>query len=335
MSTVPTTADRQVPAAGSRSTAPAADLATVIVNWNTADLLDGCLASVAEHTPEGLVNDVVVVDNASEDGSVELVRRRWPSVRVIANDENVGFCRANNQAIRVTDAPVVLLINSDARLTDGCLEAMLGHLARDPRAAVVGPRLVYGDGSFQRWTAGQALDLRTCANHFLGLDRWSDRRPSLASVYLAHDTPTPFRPGWVSSAVMLLRRDALDEIGLLDERIFVYMDDVDLCQRATDADWHVWYAADATAVHLMGATTRRVTGKASPEALRALNRWYGRRHGSGAVRALRAVEAVGFAGRAAAYGIRSLVPGADRDADRRQAAAHRTHLRLALERTDG
>ena len=337
MTTVPTTTDR--PATTSAPRRPdgpsAADVATVIVNWNTADLLDGCLTSIAEHTPAGLVNDVVVVDNASEDGSVELVRRRWPAVRVIANDENVGFCRANNQALRVTDAPVVLLINSDARLTPGCLEAMLGHLARDPRAAVVGPRLVYGDGSFQRWTAGRSLDLRSCANHYLGLDRWSDRLPSLASIYLAHDTAESFRPGWVSSAVMLLRRDALDEIGLLDERIFVYMDDVDLCQRATDAGWHVWYAADATAVHLMGATTRRVTGKASPEAVRALNRWYRRRHGPGATRALRAVEAVGFGARALAYGTRSLLPGGDRAAARRQAAAHATHLRLSLERTHG
>lgn len=313
---------------------PTADLATIIVSWNTAELTDECLRNVREHTPPGLVNDVVVVDNASEDGTADLVRERWPDVRLIANEDNVGFCRANNQAIRATDAPVLLLINSDGRLTPGCLPAMLARLEADPRAAVVGPRLEFGDGTFQRWTAGEELSLRTCANHFWFLDRWSDRVPALSSIYLAHDTDVAFEPGWVSSAVMVLRRSALDEIGLLDESIFVYMDDVDLCQRAIDAGWHVWYEAGATAVHYMGASTKRVTGKASPEALRALNRWYGRRHGERAAAALRAVEATGFAARAALYATRSLT-GPDRAAARSQAAAHRAHLRLSLERPNG
>jgi GT2 family glycosyltransferase len=311
--------------------APVADVAVVIVNWNTADLLDECLRSIEAHGGDRTL-DVVVVDNASTDGSADLVRERWPSVRLIANEENVGFCRANNQAIRVTDAPVLLLINSDGRLTEGCLDAMVAYLDRDPRAAIVGPRLEYGDGAFQRWTAGQELSLRSCANHFLALDSFADRVPGLAGIYLRHDTTVPFRPGWVSSAVMVVRREALDDIGLLDERIFVYMDDVDLCQRALDGGWNVWYAADATAVHLMGASSKRETGRASPEALRSLNRWYARRHGRRAANALRGLEAIGFGGRAAAYGVASL---ARKDpATRRQAAAHLAHLRLALEAVD-
>ena len=313
---------------------PTADVAVVIVNWNTVDLLDVCLQSIEAHGGGGADRrlDIVVVDNASSDGSAEMVRERWPSVRLIANDENVGFCRANNQAIRVTDAPAVLLINSDGRLTEGCLDTMLDYLDRDPRAAIVGPRLEYGDGAFQRWTAGQELSLRSCANHFLSLDTLADRYPSMAGIYLRHDTDVPFRPGWVSSAVMLVRREAFDDIGLLDERIFVYMDDVDLCQRAVDAGWHVWYAGDATAVHFMGASTKRTTGKASPEALRALNRWFVRRRGPGAGRALRVIEAAGFGARLAAHGGRSVLR---RDpAGRRQAAAHLTHLKLSLERID-
>ena len=312
--------------------APVADLTTIIVNWNTVDLLDDCLRSVDENVPHGMTNRTIVVDNASHDGSVETLRRDWPDVEVIANEENVGFCRANNQALRVTTSPFVLLINTDARLTEGALATMLDRLAADPRAAVVGPRLEYGDGSFQRWTAGASFSLRSLASYFLGFDRFADRVPALAGIYLAHDTDQAFEPGWVSSAVMLLRRDALDEIGLLDDRIFVYMDDVDLCQRAVDAGWHVWYAADATAVHFMGASTKRTTGKASPEALRALNRWFVRRRGPNAGRALRLIEAAGFGARVAAHGTRSIVR---RDpAGRRQAAAHLTHLKLSLERID-
>ncbi len=132
---------------------------------------------------------------------------------------------------------------------------MLGYFEHDPRAGVVGPRLEYGDGSFQRWTAGRDLTLGSCANYFLMLDRLADRFPSLAGIYLAHDTDQPFQPGWVSSAVMAVRRSAFDDVGLLDESIFVYMDDVDLCARMTDRGWSIWYAADATAVHFMGGST--------------------------------------------------------------------------------
>jgi GT2 family glycosyltransferase len=128
---------------------------------------------------------------------------------------------------------------------------------------------------------------------------------------------------------MLLRRDALDDIGLLDESIFVYMDDVDLCQRATDREWNVWYAADTTAVHFMGASTKRETGKVSPEALRALNRWYERRHGPRSARAMRALETVGFGARAGLHAARGVMRGDDNS--RGQARAHWTRCKLSLE----
>jgi N-acetylglucosaminyl-diphospho-decaprenol L-rhamnosyltransferase len=308
-----------------------ADLTVVVVNWNTVDLLDDCLRSIVDYSPAGLDTEIIVVDNASSDGSVAHLATRWPAVRVIANDENVGFCRANNQAIRVSEAPFLLLVNTDARLTPGSADAMLAHLQDDQRAAVVGPRLVYGDGSFQRWTAGQSFSLRSCGSFFLGLDRLSARHPALAGMYLAHDTDQPFKPGWVSSAVMLLRRQALDEIGLLDESIFVYMDDVDLCQRATDAGWNVWYAADTTAVHFMGASTVRNTGQASPEALRALNRWYERRHGRRSARAMRALETVGFGARAGICALKGLMQPDEALRNRRR--THWTRVKLSLEPT--
>ena len=295
------------------------DLAAIIVNWNTVELLDECIGSIEEHAGKNLRAEIVVVDNASSDGSVEHLLARWPRVRVIANTENVGFCRANNQAIRETEAPRLLLINTDARLTAGCLETMLRRLDDDPLAAVVGPRLVYADGTFQRWTAGQCPSLRSCGSYLLGLDRLARHYPGLSGLYLRDDTSRSFRPGWVTSAVMLLRREALDEVGLLDESIFVYMDDVDLCQRAAEAGWHVWYAADATAVHFMGASSRRQTGTVSPEALRALNRWFEARYGARQAGALRALETVGFGARATAYAAGWLVRGDDESRHRAQA----------------
>jgi GT2 family glycosyltransferase len=128
---------------------------------------------------------------------------------------------------------------------------------------------------------------------------------------------------------MMLRRRAVEEIGLFDERLFVYMDDVDLCERVRRAGWHVWYAADCTATHFMGASSKRAPQGASPEALRALNRWYVRRYGPRAGLLLRALEAVGFAGRAAAYGGLSLLRRSP--TARARMRAHATHVRLALE----
>jgi N-acetylglucosaminyl-diphospho-decaprenol L-rhamnosyltransferase len=306
-----------------------ADLAVIIVNWNTVDLLDDCLQSVLDHGPTGLSQEIVVVDNGSSDSSLEHLRTNWPSVKLITNDENVGFCRANNQAIRVTEAPYLLLINTDARLTSGCVDTMLGYLGRDPNAAVVGPRLVYGDGSFQRWTAGRSLSIGSCATYLLGLDRLAARRHARAGVYLNYDTAEPFKPGWVSSAVMLVRRDALDEIGAFDESIFVYMDDVDLCQRASDAGWNTWYAADTTAIHFMGGSSKRSGGAASPEALRAFNRWFEQRHGRRAALAVRALAAIGFGARACSCLINGLVR-TDTTA-RNQGLDHWGRVKLCLE----
>lgn len=308
-------------------TARPAGLSVVIVNWNTRDLLADCLASIAAHVPSTPRVQVVVVDNASDDGSVELVRDEWPDVELIVNDRNVGYQKANNQGMERCTGEHVLLINADATLTAGCLERMLARMDADPRAGVVGPRLVYADGSWQRWTAGHRVDATAAAVSFLFLDRIFTRR----GIWLARDVRAPFRPGWVSSACMLVRRAVLDDIGLMDERFFAYMDDVDLCERAADAGWHVWYEPEATAVHVMGASSTRQTGTTSPLALRNFYRYLdlhrGRRHGATA----RVAGTAGFAVRAGAHGVLGL-----RHAGHRQAArSHWRNARLAFERTEG
>lgn len=309
-------------------TTAAPELTTIVVSWNTVDLLDDCLASIEEATPAGVTNEIILVDNASADGSVEHVRRHWPHVRVIVNEANVGFCLANNTAIRASTSPLLLLVNTDARLQPGGIAALLRYF-EDPSVAVVGPRLAYGDGTFQRWTAGRLPRAGSMAVFLAGLDRlapWQHR-----GLYLGRDTGEPFQPEWVSSAVMALRRSAVEQVGLLDERIFVYMDDVDLCARAAAAGWRIWYAADTTATHFMGASSQRATGKVSPEALRALNRWYVRRHGPAGGLVLRALELAGFGARVAyqSLGVLRRSPEA-----RSRRAAHATYLRLALEPID-
>ncbi|HLQ62327.1 MAG TPA: glycosyltransferase family 2 protein, partial [Candidatus Acidoferrales bacterium] len=203
----------------------APELEAVVVTWNTRELMAECLRSLFANPP-GRSFQVTVVDNGSADGESELVRRDWPQVRLIRNQVNEGFTRANNRAIRQSRARYLLLINADAMVTPGCLDGLLGCLDADPRAAVAGPRLAYADGAFQRWTAGREPGLGPALVHHLALDRLL---PGLArrGLYLGRDLKEAVQVDWVSSACLLVRRSALDEIGLLDERIFTYMDDVD------------------------------------------------------------------------------------------------------------
>lgn len=307
-------------------------VSAIVVSWNTADLLDACLVSLRDHAGLTLGEDleVIVVDNGSTDGSADLVREHWPEVVLVANDVNTGYTHANNQALPLARGEQLLLINADAMLQPGCLPALRRRMEDDPHCAVVGPRLEYGDGSLQRWTAGRFPGLRSGAAYFLFAERFS-ARAAAASLFLATDTTTPFRPDWVSSACMLVRRRALEQIGGMDEAFFCYMDDVDLCQRLADAGWATWYEPAATATHLMGQATRRRTGRASPMALGNFNAYVRRHHSVAASLALRAVQAAGFLGRAIAY---AAMAARDRDVDAwQQACAHGRNLRSCLGRT--
>ena len=305
------------------------DVEAIVVTWNTRDLMVECVRSLQAHPPSGRTFAITVVDNGSDEGEAEVVRERFPGVRVIRNERNEGFTRANNRAIRESDAPYLLLINADARLLPGCADRMLERMDGDPRCGAVGPRLEYGDGTFQRWTAGRAPALGSALCHHLLIDRLPGMAHS--GLFVGRDVAEAFRPGWVSSACMLIRRSALDDVGLLDERIFTYMDDVDICQRLWDGGWTVWYEPAARAVHLMGQSVVRQTGNVSPRAVRSFHEYFLRRHGRAALYALRAIEAFGFGVRSAAYRVATLVRRDPRLRD--QARAHWTYLKVALERS--
>jgi GT2 family glycosyltransferase len=302
-------------------------VSAVIVNWNTRDLLNECLQSLHDPTGEPRVDQTVVYDNGSTDGSTAMMRARWPGVSVLAGDRNIGYARACNRALEASCGDIILFINADARLIPGALATMLGRLHSRSRIAVVGPRLVYADGSWQRWTGGRDPSLVSALSYLLFLERLT---PSLAerSVYLALDTREAFMPDWLSSACMLVRRTALDEVGPFDERYFCYMDDVDICRRLRASGWEVWYEPAAVVVHLMGQSTIRRTGAASPAALRNFNDYFRRRNSAVSSAILRGAEVVGFGARAAVYGLAAM----GSPANGRQAKAHLRNIRTSLQR---
>jgi N-acetylglucosaminyl-diphospho-decaprenol L-rhamnosyltransferase len=222
----------------------------IIVSYNTRSHLSACLASLAEAMP-ACASGIVVVDNASTDGSVEMVRSSWPAVEVIALERNVGFGAANNVALRRCVQPFALLLNGDTVVPAGAIDRLLARLeARGATAA--GPRLVDAAGrpeiSFGPML-GPAREL---------VQRWRVRRASRGGVFARRATRRLVERerlvDWVSGACLLVRIDPAAAVGFFDERYFLYEEDVDLCATLRAAGGTILFAPAAEVVHIRGAS---------------------------------------------------------------------------------
>jgi N-acetylglucosaminyl-diphospho-decaprenol L-rhamnosyltransferase len=230
------------------------DLSIVIVNWNTAELLAACLRSVYAHA-DGLAIEVLVVDNASTDDSVAMVRCDYPQVRLIVNPANVGFARANNQAIAESGGRYVMLLNSDTELMPGCLGHLTSVADSDPRIAAVGARLANPDGSFQ---AGPS-DFLNPATAIL--EPWGIIQTLTRNRYYPSYSPQRSNQlsecDWVGGACLVIRREAISDVGLLDETFFMNCEEMDWCYRMRRRQWRVLYDPDAHVIHHGGASADR------------------------------------------------------------------------------
>lgn len=233
---------------------PDATLAIVIVSYNVRAELDACLASVVGHTAP-YDTTVVVVDNGSSDGTPAMVTARWPEVRLISPGENLGFARANNVGIRATSSDFVLLLNPDTLVPPGAVAALVRGLAVHPDAAAAGPRLVdaerFPELSFG-WTISPLGELR---QKVVGALHRRRVRPIVRLV--DRWTREPGAREWVSGACLLVRRADLDAVGLLDERYFMYTEDVDLCVAFRRRGRRVLFVPSAEVVHLRGRSAGR------------------------------------------------------------------------------
>jgi GT2 family glycosyltransferase len=220
------------------------ELAAVVVSYNTRPLLARCLRALA-----GSGDELVVVDNASTDGSAEMVRREFPRVRLLELPRNQGFAAAANLGIEATRGRFVLLLNADAWPADDGAIAMLRACAeRDRDAAVIGPSLIGSEGAPQVSLIGLPT-------------RWWTGAPAVSTTSPGRLARAHLRPGagtraFLVGAVLLLRRAALDQIGRFDTDFFMFGEEVDLCLRAQDAGWRVRRCPDAVFVHVGGAATR-------------------------------------------------------------------------------
>ncbi|HKV45502.1 MAG TPA: glycosyltransferase family 2 protein [bacterium] len=227
------------------------DLTIIIVNWNTRQLLQGCLTSLHPVLASShLTVEVIVVDNGSTDGSREMVAEQFPQVRLIANHENRLYAGANNQGIAAAKGRYLLLLNSDTIVNPGALEVMIRRLDANPKLAGVAPKLLNPDGTIQRscWP----FPLKAALGNAFGLYSLG-----VLDDYRSWDHRYDRLVDWLSSACLMVPRRVFDDVGLLDERFF-YGVDVDWAHRAAKAGYRFMALADAEVVHLGKGSQRGV-----------------------------------------------------------------------------
>lgn len=261
------------------------DLSVVIVNWNTRDLLSQCLQSVYE-TASDLVQ-VLVVDNGSTDGSAEMVRREFPQVQLIENTENVGFACANNQAIRVSQGRYVLLLNSDTQVLPDSLSRAVQFMDEHPGVGIAGGRLLNSDGTFQ----ASYTPFPTLWREYLilsGLGRLLIRE-TFPSYGPRTEKGAHRIKGYMEGACLIARQEAVEQVGGMDEHIFMYAEDVDWCYRFHQVGWEVWYLPQVTIVHHGGQSSKKRRGRMEAELYRSRVYFFRKHYGRATAFCLKAL----------------------------------------------
>ncbi|MBN1179166.1 MAG: glycosyltransferase family 2 protein [Anaerolineae bacterium] len=233
------------------------DLSVVIVNWNVRDLLRRCLDSVTRSWGTAAGIEVIIVDNASADGSVQMVAADFPYVRLIANADNRGFPAANNQGIAIAQGRYVLLLNPDTEVVDDALHTLVDFADAHPDVGVVGPQLLNPDGTVQP-SRRRFPTLVTALFESTWLQPLAPRR--LLERYYLLDRPDDATQDadWVDGAALMARREGIERVGSMDEGFFMYSEEMDWCRRFGEAGWRVVYLPTARIVHYRGKSSEQV-----------------------------------------------------------------------------
>lgn len=269
------------------------DLAIVIVSYNTEDLLRACLRSLPAATA-GLTCKTYVVDNNSPDGSAAMVEREFPDVELTANTANVGFSRANNMALERAEARYVLLLNPDTEPEPDSLRRLVEFMDAHPKAGACGPKLLNSDGSLQR----NGAKFPTLLREFLsvtGLRRLAMRRYEVALGYGREDFDRLCEVDQVSGACLLVRAEAMRQVGMLDERFFMFYEEVEWCHRIKSAGWQVWYVPEARVTHHWMGSVKQFSKQMTDQLFKSQLLYYQKTGGPLTVLGIRGVMALGMA----------------------------------------
>ncbi|MBP9501317.1 MAG: glycosyltransferase family 2 protein [Candidatus Promineofilum sp.] len=254
----------------------AIDITIIIVNWNVRDLLRDCLRSIDAGRGD-LSLEVIVVDSASSDGSVGMVRAEFPWVRLIPCDENVGFPRGNNIGLAEARGRALLLLNPDTVVLADALTVMLARLDAQPDIGVLGPQLLNPDGSVQS-SRRRFPTLTTAFFESTWLDALA---PGVLRRYYALDLPDdrPADVDWLTGACLLVPRAVYEQVGDMDEAYYMYSEELDWCRRIKEADFRVVYCPEARVIHHVGKSSEQAVTARHINFNRAKLRYFRRYHG--------------------------------------------------------
>lgn len=235
------------------------DLSIIIVNWNTKDLLKECLKSIYKET-EDILFEIYVVDNASSDGSSKMIKEGFPRVNLIENKKNVGFSIANNQAIKLGKGNYILLLNPDTVVLNRCLEKMLEFMEGHPGVGAAGCKIFDSSGNVDYFRSAKRFP--TPFTRFfvdLSLDKMFPKIKLFGKYSMTGWDRNDVREVDVlSGAFMFMRRETIEDVGLLDENFFILAEDIDLCYRIKKNNWKIMFNPDAKIIHHIGQSIDRV-----------------------------------------------------------------------------
>lgn len=253
------------------------DISIIIVNWNTKDLLLGCLASLHSEASR-LENEIIVVDNASTDDSVNAVRERFPRVKIIQNQTNLGFAKANNIGILESSGRYVCLVNSDVVVRDGCLEKLLAFMDQHRTVGIVGPKLLFPNLTLQ-WSCKRFPTLWSYFCESVGLSRIFRASPFFSGEHMQffqHDVICPIDS--LVGALLFVRKEAIEHVGLLDECFFMYGEETDWCKRLRKAGFEIFFLPEAEAVHYGAGSSSREPARFYKEVYRSKLKYWQKHH---------------------------------------------------------
>jgi hypothetical protein len=279
------------------------DLSIIIVSWNVADLLAACLDSIKFETLDG---EVIVVDSASSDQTVNMLQTRYPHVKLLAQHENVGFTRGNNIGLKVAQGRYLLLLNPDTEIIGNALQKTVAYMDAHPSVGILGPHTLNTDGSTQ-----------STSRHFptpaLGFFESTWLQPYAPKSMLNHfyaadiaDTATA-EVDWVQGSALLARREVYAQIDGLDEGYVMFSEELDWCKRAKDAGWQVVYFGDAQIIHHGGKSTEQVTARKHIHFQQSKLRYYRKFHGALIAFMLRAFLLLSYGVQITLEGVKSLL----------------------------
>jgi GT2 family glycosyltransferase len=253
------------------------DISIVIVSWNAKKYLTDCVESLLSQESSRTM-EIIVVDNASTDGSPEVIMERFPEVILIQNEKNLGFAKANNIGINRSTGKYICLINSDIKILNGCILKLYYFMEENSPAGIIGPKILNSDLSSQ----SSCRRFPSLWNNFcsaFGLNKISPNSKEFSGeqmFYFQHNRVE--RVHVVSGCFMMVRRKALDQVGYLDDQFFMYSEDIDWCKRFWDAGWEVAFSPNARAIHYGGASSSNSPIKFSVEQEKAILQYWAKHH---------------------------------------------------------